>query len=44
MFVIQTSRAKRLRKYSIWMAVVLALTGSFAGLLTMHWYVAPPER
>ena len=44
MLIIQSDNAKRLRKYSITMAIVLALTGSFAALLTLHWYVGPPKR
>jgi hypothetical protein len=44
MLVIQTGRAKRMRKYSVLMTVVLALTGSFAALLTLHWYALPPKK
>jgi hypothetical protein len=44
MLVIQTSRAKRFRKYARFMAFVLLLTGSIGALLTLHWYVAPPEE
>jgi hypothetical protein len=45
MFVIETSKAKRLRKYSILMSAILALFGSIAGILTMHFYVKPsPAR
>jgi hypothetical protein len=44
MLVIQTGRAERLRKYSIWMTVLMVLAGSFAGLLTLHWYQPPPKK
>jgi hypothetical protein len=42
--VIQTGSAKRLRKYSKFMAIVLIVTGSLGALLTLHWYSPPPER
>jgi hypothetical protein len=41
MLVIQTGRAKSLRKYPKFMAVILLVTGSFGALLTLHWYSAP---
>jgi hypothetical protein len=41
MFVVQTSGAKASRKTSILMGLALALTGSFAGLLTLHVYTRP---
>ena len=44
MFVVQTGRAKRTRKYSILMTVVLPLTGSFAATLTLHWDVLPKKK
>jgi hypothetical protein len=44
MLVIQTGNAKHFRKYAKFMAVVLFLTGSFGALLTLHWYVPPPEK
>jgi hypothetical protein len=44
MLVIQTGRAKRLRKYTVWMTVIMVVTGSFAGLLTLHWYALPPKK
>lgn len=44
MLIIQTGQAKRFRKYSITFAVILALSGAFAALLTLHWYVAPPKK
>jgi len=44
MLVIQSSSAKRFRKYSIAFAIIFALSGSFAALLTLHWYVAPPKK
>jgi hypothetical protein len=44
MLVIQTASAKRFRKYAKFMAVVLLLAGSFGALLTLHWYVPPPDK
>lgn len=42
MLISQTGQAKRFRKYSITFAVILALSGAFAALLTLHWYVPQP--
>jgi hypothetical protein len=42
MFLVQTSRAKRTRKYSILMIFVLLIIGSPAALIaifTLHWDV-----
>ena len=39
MFVVQTGRARRTRKYSILMIFVLLIMGVFAGILTLHWDV-----
>jgi hypothetical protein len=44
MLIIQTGDAKRLRKYSSTLAILFALSGAFAGLLTLHWYVPPPKK
>jgi hypothetical protein len=44
MLLIQTGHARRLRKYSITFAILFALAGAFAGLLTLHWYVEPPKK
>jgi hypothetical protein len=44
MFVVQTSRAKRTRKYSILMIFVFFLMGSIAPILTLHWDVLPPKK
>jgi len=44
MLVIQTGNAKRFRKYSITLAIIAALCGAFGMLLTLHWYVPPPEK
>ena len=40
----RTAGARRLRKYSVFMAVLLVLTGSFGALLTLHWHVEPPKK
>jgi hypothetical protein len=44
MFVVQTGHAKRTRKYSIAMLLLLLLMGSFAALLTLHWEVKPQKK
>ncbi len=44
MFVVQTSRAKRTRKYSVLMIVVLLMIGSIAAIFTLHWDVLPKKR
>jgi hypothetical protein len=44
MFVVQTVRAKRTRKYSILMIFALFIMGAFAGILTLHWDVLPKKR
>jgi t-SNARE complex subunit (syntaxin) len=44
MLVIQTSRAKRFRKYSIAFAIICVLMTAMAPLLTLHWYVLPPKK
>ena len=44
MLIVQTGRAKRLRKYAITLAILCALSGAFAALLTLQWYVPPPAR
>jgi len=44
MLLIQTGRATRFRKYSIAFAIILALSGAFAALFTLHWSVAPPKK
>jgi hypothetical protein len=41
MFLVQTGRAKRTRKYSILMIVVLAMIVSILAIFTMHWDVLP---
>jgi hypothetical protein len=44
MFVVQTARAKRTKKYSVIMGILLLLTGSFGALFTLHIDVSPPKR
>ena len=44
MFVVQTVRAKRTRKYSILMIFALFIMGAFAAILTLHWDVLPKKR
>ena len=44
MLVVQSSRAKRTRKYSIVMVFVLLMMGAFAGILTLHWDVLPKKK
>jgi hypothetical protein len=44
MFVIETGRAKRTRKYSILMIFVLLVMGSIAPILTLHWDVLPKKK
>jgi heme A synthase len=44
MFLVQTGRAKRTRKYSIFMMFVLFLMGGLGGMMaifTLHWEVRP---
>ena len=44
MFVVQTGRARRTRKYSILMIFILFMTGALAcmmGIFTLHWEVRP---
>ncbi len=46
MFVVQTGRARRTRKYSILMIFILFMTGMLAGMMgifTLHWDI-PPKR
>ena len=43
MFLVQTSRAKRTRKYSILMTVVVFLIG-WIGIFTLHWDVLPKKK
>jgi hypothetical protein len=44
MLLIQSGSARRFRKYSIAMLVIFLLLGSFAALLTLHWYVEPQKK
>lgn len=47
MFVVQTDRAMRTRKYSMLMAIVLLMLASPAGLIaifTLHWDVLPKKK
>ena len=44
MFVVQTGRARRTRKYSIVMTVILLALSSLGGVLTLHWDVLPKKR
>jgi hypothetical protein len=44
MFVVQTGRAKRTRKYSILMIFVPLMTGLFGGIFTLRWDVVPKKR
>ena len=41
MFLVQTGRAKRTRKYSILMIFALAMIVSILAIFTMHWEVLP---
>ena len=41
MFLVQTGRAKRTRKYSILMIFVLWMVVSILVIFTMHWDVLP---
>jgi hypothetical protein len=41
MFVVHTSGAKACRKMSVLMGIALAITGSFAAILTLHVYARP---
>ena len=43
MFIVQTSRANRTRKYSILMLFALVLMGSIGAILTLHWDVQPKK-
>ena len=45
MFIVQTRRAKRTRKYAWWMAFAyLVLTGGLAALFSMHLDALPPSK
>jgi hypothetical protein len=44
MFVVQTGRARRTRKYSILMVFILVIMGVLAGILTLHWDVVPKKK
>jgi hypothetical protein len=47
MFVVQTGRARRTRKYSILMIFILFMTGALAcmmGIFTLHWEVRPKKE
>jgi hypothetical protein len=47
MFVVQTKRAKRTRKYAILIVFVLLLMGSpaaFIAIFTLHWDVIPKRK
>jgi hypothetical protein len=44
MFLVQTSRAKRTRKYSILMLVCFLVNVSIGAILTMHWDVPPNSK
>ena len=44
MFVVQSGRAKRTRKYSILMIFVLLMMGDFGGALSLHWDVRPKKK
>lgn len=41
---IRHSRSPAARNLSILLAVLLAFTGSYGALLTMHFFVAPPRE
>ena len=41
MFVVQSSASKAAKKMSILMGIFLALTGSWAALLTLHIFIKP---
>jgi hypothetical protein len=47
MLIIQSGSTKRFRKYSIMMAILLAISGRSGALmmlLTLHWYASPPKK
>jgi heme A synthase len=47
MFLVQTGRAKRTRKYSILMMFLLFLMGGLGGMMaifTLHWEVRPKRN
>ena len=44
MFLVQTSRARRTRKYSILMMVCFVLNVSIGAILTKHWDVPPESK
>lgn len=44
MFIVQSGRASRTRKYSILMIFVLFVIGFTAGILTLHWDVLPKKK
>jgi hypothetical protein len=41
MLLIQTRRAKRLRKFVIFTALLMIVMGGWGVVLTMHWHVKP---
>lgn len=43
MFVIQTGRARRTKKYAILMGILCLLTGSLGALFTLHIDVQPKQ-
>jgi hypothetical protein len=44
MFIIQTTAAHRLRKFSILFGAIYLLFGAFGALFTMHVYMKPKPR
>jgi hypothetical protein len=44
MLLIQYGKARRFRKVSIALAIILALPEVFSTLLTLHCCVAPPKK
>jgi hypothetical protein len=44
MFIVQTRRAKRTKKYSIVMIIAFLVFGGWGALFTMHIDVKPPDH
>jgi hypothetical protein len=44
MFLVQTSRAKRTRKYLILMTAAVLMSVLGFGILTIHWEVPPRKK
>ncbi|SIN88021.1 hypothetical protein SAMN05443247_00417 [Bradyrhizobium erythrophlei] len=44
MLLIQTTQAKRLRKFVIFTALLMIIVSGWGVVLTMHWHVLPPKK